>query len=107
MVGCRVMVWNRAENRFRWYHDGLDRQGAKALAKELAPSHITVNAIACGVIDTSMNQCFSPGEIQELIDEIPADRLGKASEIAEIALQLVNTPDYMTGQIITVDGGWY
>ena len=79
----------------------------KALAKELAPSHITVNAIACGVIDTSMNQCFSPGEIQELIDEIPADRLGKASEIAEIALQLVNTPDYMTGQIITVDGGWY
>ena len=35
MVGCRVMVWNRAENRFRWYHDGLDRQGAKALAKEL------------------------------------------------------------------------
>ena len=79
----------------------------KALAKELAPSHITVNAIACGVIDTSMNQCFSPGEIQELIDEIPADRLGKASEIAEIALQLVNTPEYMTGQIITVDGGWY
>ena len=79
----------------------------KALAKELAPSHITVNAIACGVIDTSMNQCFSPGEIQELIDEIPADRLGKASEIAAIALQLVNTPDYMTGQIITVDGGWY
>ena len=79
----------------------------KALAKELAPSHITVNAIACGVIDTSMNQCFSPGEIQEFIDEIPADRLGKASEIAEIALQLVDTPDYMTGQIITVDGGWY
>ena len=79
----------------------------KALAKELPPSHMTVNAIACGVIDTSMNQCFSPGEIQELIDEIPADRLGKASEIAEIALQLVNTPDYMTGQIITVDGGWY
>ena len=35
MVGCRVMVWNRAENRFRWYHDGLDRQGAKAIAKEL------------------------------------------------------------------------
>ena len=35
MVGCRVMVWNRAENRFRWYHDGLDRHGAKALAKEL------------------------------------------------------------------------
>ena len=35
MVGCRVMVWNRAENRSRWYHGGLDRQGAKALVKEL------------------------------------------------------------------------
>lgn len=35
MVGCRVTVWDKAENRFRWYHDGLDRQGAKALAKEL------------------------------------------------------------------------
>ena len=79
----------------------------KALAKELAPSHIPVNAIACGVIDTSMNHCLSPEDVKELIADIPADRLGKASEIAEIALQLVNTPDYMTGQIITVDGGWY
>ena len=79
----------------------------KALAKELAPSHITVNAIACGVIDTSMNHCLSPEDVKELIADIPADRLGQPSEIAEIALQLVNTPDYMTGQIITVDGGWY
>lgn len=79
----------------------------KALAKELAPSHIPVNAIACGVIDTSMNHCLSSEDVKELIADIPADRLGKASEIAEIALQLVNTPDYMTGQIITVDGGWY
>ena len=79
----------------------------KALAKELAPSHITVNAIDCGVIDTSMNHCLSPEDVKELIADIPADRLGQPSEIAEIALQLVNTPDYMTGQIITVDGGWY
>ena len=35
MVGCKVMVWNRAENRFRLYRDGLDRQSAKVLAKEL------------------------------------------------------------------------
>ena len=35
MAGCRVMVWNRAENRFRWYNDGIDRKGGKALGKEV------------------------------------------------------------------------
>lgn len=79
----------------------------KALAKELAPSHIPVNAIACGVIDTSMNHCLSAEDMEELIADIPADRLGQPSEIAHIALQLANTSDYLTGQIITVDGGWY
>lgn len=79
----------------------------KALAKELAPSHIPVNAIACGVIDTSMNHCLSSEDVKELIADIPADRLGQPSEIAEIVLQLAGTSDYLTGQIITVDGGWY
>lgn len=79
----------------------------KALAKELAPSNIQVNAIACGVIDTSMNACFSGEELEALRAEIPADRLGKAKEVAALALQLANAPSYMTGQIITIDGGWY
>jgi len=79
----------------------------KALAKELAPSNIQVNAIACGVIDTSMNSCFSPEDLDALRAEIPADRLGSPEEVAQLALQLANSPSYMTGQIITIDGGWY
>jgi len=78
----------------------------KALAKELAPSNIQVNAIACGVIDTDMNRCFSGEEMQALIDEIPADRLGRPQEVADLALQLAQAPSYMTGQILTIDGGF-
>ncbi len=78
----------------------------KALAKELAPSNIQVNAIACGVIDTDMNRCFSAEDLQLLTDEIPADRLGQPSEVADLALYLAKAPSYLTGQIITIDGGW-
>lgn len=79
----------------------------KALAKELAPSHICVNAIACGVIDTEMNQCFDEEERRALAEEIPADRFGRPEEVAAMVLQLTEAPEYMTGQIITMDGGWF
>lgn len=79
----------------------------KALAKELAPSGIPVNAIACGIIDTEMNACFSEEELSAIKEEIPADRLGMPEEIAALTLQLAESPAYMTGQILTVDGGWY
>ena len=79
----------------------------KALAKELAPSNIQVNAIACGIIDTSMNDCLSPSELTDLKTEIPADRLGTPEEAAQLILQIAQAPGYMTGQIITMDGGWY
>lgn len=78
----------------------------KALAKELAPSHIQVNAIACGVIDTDMNRCFSPEDMAALREEIPADRLGQPEEVAQMVLSLLQSPSYLTGQIITLDGGW-
>lgn len=78
----------------------------KALAKELAPSNIQVNAIACGIIDTDMNKCFSEEDLQCVIDEIPADRMGTPEEVASLALQLAQAPSYLTGQIITMDGGW-
>lgn len=78
----------------------------KALAKELGPSNIQVNAIACGVIDTDMNQCFEEEEMEALIQEIPADRLGRPMEVARLALQLCEGNEYLTGQIITLDGGW-
>ena len=79
----------------------------KALAKELAPSNIQVNAIACGVIDTDMNGGLSPEDLADLRAEIPADRLGTAEEAAQLILQIAQAPGYMTGQIITMDGGWY
>jgi len=78
----------------------------RALSKELAPSGICVNAIACGVIDTDMNACFSEEDMDALKKEIPADRIGSPEEVAALAVQLLRTPSYMTGQIITLDGGW-
>lgn len=78
----------------------------KALAKELAPSNIQVNAISCGVIDTAMNHCFSPEEREALREEIPADRFGQPEEVAKLVLQLIQAPAYLTGQILTLDGGW-
>lgn len=78
----------------------------RALAKELGPSHIQVNAIACGIIDTDMNKYFSDDEMQQLISEIPADRIGRPSEVAELVRMLCEGNDYLTGQVITFDGGW-
>lgn len=77
----------------------------KALAKELAPSNISVNAISCGVIDTQMNQFLSPEERNALEEEIPAGRFGTTEEVADLAYALTTTSPYLTGQIITLDGG--
>ena len=78
----------------------------KALAKELAPSGIRVNAIACGVIDTEMNHCFSTEDREALQDEIPMGRFGTAAEVGTFAYSIVTGAPYLTGQIITYDGGW-
>lgn len=77
-----------------------------ALAKELAPSNVRVNALACGAIQTEMNACFSPEELQTLCNDIPACRLGTPEEIATMVWQLYNTPFYLTGEIIKIDGGY-
>lgn len=78
----------------------------RALAKELGPSNIQVNAIACGVIDTDMNASFSAEEMEALVQEIPADRIGKPNEVAELVKSLCTGNHYLTGQVITLDGGW-
>lgn len=78
----------------------------KALAKELAPSNIQVNAIACGIIDTKMNAHLSADETDAIISEIPAGRIGTTEDVAESVCALLNVSPYMTGQIITLDGGW-
>lgn len=78
----------------------------KALAKEVAPSNIQVNAIACGAIDTEMNNHLSIEDKISLAEEIPAGRFGQPSEIGRLVSSIISAPSYMTGQIITADGGW-
>lgn len=78
----------------------------KALAKELAPSNIQVNAVSCGIIDTKMNKHLSPDDIKDIIDEIPASRIGTPKDVADTVYALANVGSYVTGQILTVDGGW-
>ena len=78
----------------------------KALAKELAPSGICVNCITPGLIDTEMNAQLDAETKEELIAEIPLLRMGKAEEVANLALFLASDKaDYITGQVIGVSGG--
>ena len=78
----------------------------RALAKELGPSNIQVNAIACGAIDTEMNQWMEEDELIQLVEEIPAGRLGRAEEVADFVYHLGYKGSYLTGQVIGLDGGW-
>ena len=78
----------------------------KALAKELAPSGILVNAVAPGAIDTKMNDHLNIDEKQSLCEQIPLERFGSPEEIANVILFLAsNEASYITGQIIGVNGG--
>ena len=79
----------------------------KALAKELGPSGITVNAIAPGVIDTDMNKRLSQEDREALIDETPLMRIGEPSDIAEAALFLAGDgASFITGEVLNVSGGY-
>lgn len=78
----------------------------QGMAKELAPSRIAVNALACGVIDTDMNRCFSEEERAALTEEIPANRFASPEEVGEAVVLLSKMPAYLTGQIIGFDGGF-
>lgn len=73
----------------------------KALAQELAPSGITVNCVAPGIIDTRMNERFSN---EELSREVPLGRLGTPLEIAQ-AIMFLAENSYITGQILGINGG--
>ncbi|MBS5934518.1 MAG: SDR family NAD(P)-dependent oxidoreductase [Clostridiales bacterium] len=78
----------------------------KALAKELAPSNIQVNAVACGAIDTQMNQFLSLEDREELEAEIPSGRFGKVEDVAEFVYAIATGNTYLTGQVIPFDGAW-
>jgi 3-oxoacyl-[acyl-carrier protein] reductase len=78
----------------------------KALAKEMAPSNIRVNAVAPGVIDTEMNNWLSVDDKKELEEEIPMGKFGEGEDIGKTVVFLASEASkYITGQIITVDGG--
>lgn len=76
-----------------------------ALAKEVAPSGITVNALAPGAVATDMMKCYSPEELAALEEEIPLGRMATPEEIA-LAVRFLLTHGYITGQVLTVDGGF-
>lgn len=78
----------------------------KALAKEVGPSNIRVNAIAPGIIDTDMNKNLTIEESKQIKEQIPLNKIGKAIDIAKCVKWLVED-EYTTGQIISINGGWY
>ena len=79
----------------------------KALAKELAPSGITVNAVTPGLIETAMNTNLSVEELNDFVESIPLGRMGTADEVAQAIYFLASeNADYITGQILGVNGGY-
>ena len=79
----------------------------KALAKELGPSGITVNAIAPGVIDTEMNKALTDGDREALINDTPVMRIGTTRDVAEAALFLAkDEASFITGEVLNVSGGY-
>lgn len=77
----------------------------KALAKELGPSNIRVNAIAPGIINTEMNSYLSEDELKNIKEEIPLEKIGDPVDIAKCVKWLIED-NYTTGQIISINGGW-
>ena len=78
----------------------------KALAKELAPRNICVNSIAPGFITTPMTEALSEEQRKSALSRVPLGRMGKVEEIANAALYLASgLSDYVTGQVLVVDGG--
>ena len=78
----------------------------KALAKELGPSGIRVNAIAFGIIDTAMNKNLSEEERQDLADETAVGRFATPEEAGKVIVDIATEHPYLTGQVLQFDGGW-
>lgn len=79
----------------------------KALAKEVGFSGVRVNCLSPGVIDTDMNAALSVEEVEEIVDGVPLERLGRPRDVAEAAWFLASdAADYITGAVLPVDGGW-
>lgn len=77
----------------------------KSLAKEMGPSNIRINSIAPGFIDTEMNNNLNEEEKQEIKEEIPLQKIGKVEDVSRTVEWIVED-EYITGQVISVNGGW-
>ncbi|WP_129689086.1 elongation factor P 5-aminopentanone reductase [Gottfriedia acidiceleris] len=87
---------------------GAQNAYVMALAKELGPSGIKVNAVAPGAVKTNMLNSFSEEDLKEIANEIPMNRLALPSEIANTVNYLISEQSsYITGQILGVNGGWH
>ena len=87
---------------------GAQHAFVKSYAKEAALSRIRVNAIAPGFINTSMNGHLNDEELGTILEEIPLGTVGKTTDVAEmVRFYLSGKADYVTGQIIRLNGGWY
>ena len=87
---------------------GAQHAFVKAYAQEVAYNGIRVNAIAPGFIDTEMNNHLTEQEKQQIASEIPLQRLGIVTDVAQMTRFYVSgAADYVTGQIVHVNGGWY
>lgn len=79
----------------------------KALAKELAPSGVRVNAVAPGAISTDMMKGYTAEDIQAIADETPLGRLGNVKNIADAVYFLASdSADFITGEVLNVNGGF-
>lgn len=87
---------------------GAQHAFVKAYSKEVAPQQIIVNAISPGFIQTEMNNHLDDEEKQQIINDIPLQRAGTSEDIANlVSFYISGQADYVTGQIIRVNGGWY
>jgi 3-oxoacyl-[acyl-carrier protein] reductase len=85
---------------------GFVNSFTKALAKETGPSGVYINAIACGIIDTGMNHFLTDAEADELRENIALMRFGTPKDVVKLCIYLTKA-EYMTGQILVLDGGMF
>lgn len=98
------LVGSSCEVHYSVSKAGIDAM-TKSLAKELGPSNIRVNSIAPGIINTDMNKDLNEEEINQIKEEIPLEKIGKAIDI-EKCIEWLIEDEYTTGQIISINGGW-
>lgn len=80
----------------------------KSLAKELGGRNITVNAITPGYIETDMTSALSPEQTQQVLSQVPLNRMGKPEDVAAaVSFLAAESGSYITGHVLSVNGGLY